>query len=54
MNKETIRKCAELAARQQLAAFGVVEEDIQALLAELDAADAAPKAEPPTTKKKAK
>lgn len=51
MNKDTIRKCAEMAARHQLNALGYVEEDIQALLAELDAPEPEPE---PVAKKKGK
>lgn len=39
MNLDTVRKCAEMAARQQAAALGSVDADIQALLNELAPAE---------------
>ena len=38
MNIDTVRMCAETTARQQLAALGCIGDDVQELLAELDAA----------------
>lgn len=44
MNMDTVLKCAQMAARQQEAFLGNVDQDIQDLIAELT--PAAPVAEP--------
>ena len=61
MNLETIRLCAEMAARQQLAALGNVGDDVQELLDEVNSLlvpdeviEEAPVAKAKTTKSKAK
>jgi hypothetical protein len=49
MNLDTVRKCAMIAADARQAALGVVDDDIMALIAELDAPPApspAPAPEP--------
>lgn len=51
MNLDTVRKCAEMAARKQEAFLGVVDQDIQDLLAELNAPAAAEEAPVPKAKK---
>lgn len=51
MNMETVKKCAELAAQQFKNAFGVVPEDIQTLLDELNAPPADEPAEQPKSRK---
>lgn len=45
MNKDTVRKCAEMAAAQQRAFLGVVDQDILDLLVELAPPPAAAPAE---------
>lgn len=53
MNIETVRKCANMAAQMQLAAFGHVTNDVQELIDELDA-PAPVVEEAPVTKPKTK
>lgn len=59
MNNETVLMCAQMTARQQLAALGYVGADVQALLDELTPApeaeveEAAPAAEEPAAEEPA-
>jgi hypothetical protein len=53
MNIETVRKCADMAAQMQMAAFGHVTQDVQDLIDELNA-PAPVAAEAPVTKPKPK
>lgn len=56
MNLDTVRMCAEVTARMQLTALGQVNEDVQALLDELNApvVDEAPAPAAKTSAKKTK
>jgi hypothetical protein len=55
MNLDTVLMCAQMTARQQIAALGCVGEDVQALIDELTTApvveEAAPVAKKATAKK---
>ena len=53
MNIETVRKCADMAAQMQMAAFGHVTNDVQELIDELNA-PAPVVEEAPVAKPKAK
>lgn len=50
MNMDTVRKCVQIAANQQLNAFGAVGEDILELMAELDKLEQAEAALPALVK----
>jgi uncharacterized protein (DUF1778 family) len=54
MNMETVKKCAEIAAQYRQNVFNVVDEDIQALLDELNAPPVVEEEIPVKTVRKAK
>lgn len=51
MDMETVKKCVEMAAQQRKNALGVVDDDIQTLLDELNAPPAEDEAPAKTVRK---